>query len=149
MERVTFEFSTKSIPIANKKEYKKLLVQKTDKFFRNLRWRVWHFKNKSTAKDKETYGFKSRASPPQDVDLIPFESDLLLMIRSIQFRQVENEFQKELQEKIRDINKDQKVYVPADKTRNFYKIKDCTYKTALMENITKVYKKMTGALLTR
>ena len=108
---------------------------------RNLRWRVWHFKNKSTAKDKETYGFKSRASPPQDVDLIPFESDLLLMIRSIQFRQVENEFQKELQEKIRDINKDQKVYVPADKTRNFYKIKDCTYKKALMENITKIYKK--------
>ena len=101
MERVTFEFSTKTIPIANKKEYKKLLVQKAEKFIRNFRLRVWHFKNKSTAKVKETYGFKSRASPPQDVDLIPFESDLLLMIRNIQFRQVDNEFQKDLHEQIK------------------------------------------------
>ena len=103
MERTNFDYSLKTIPICNPKEYLRLIVAKTDKFLRNSRWKVWHFKNaKDTdskqVKVKQTYGFRTVATPPIDMELYAFEQDMLRMIKNIKFRSYTDNFQKKVNE---------------------------------------------------
>ena len=66
----------------------------------------------------------------------------MFIIKNIQFRKVNNSFQSQLNEDIKQINRHGKIFVPAGKSRNSYKI-DCeTCEKLLHENITKTYKKM-------
>ena len=50
----------------------------------------------------ETYGFQSITCPPAVEELSDFEKDLLLMIKNIEFRKINNSFQEKLSN---DINK--------------------------------------------
>ena len=61
----------------------------------------------------------------------------MLMIKNIQFRKVNNSFESQLNKDIKQIKRDSKTFVPADKCRNIYKIDRETYKKLLHENITK------------
>ena len=81
MERVNFGISTKNIPIASNDHYLKQLVAKSETFIRNLRWKTFHFKNERPKEFKETFGFKTRNTPPADADLIRIEEDITNMIR--------------------------------------------------------------------
>ena len=64
------------------------------------------------------------------------------LIQNIEFKAPRpSEFQKKLSEHVESINKDDSLYVPADKTTNFYKMKTNDYKTLLKQNIEKEYKK--------
>ena len=64
------------------------------------------------------------------------------LIQNIEFKAPRpSEFQKKLSEHVESINKDDSLYVPADKTTNFYKMKTNDYKTLLEQNIEKEYKK--------
>ena len=63
------------------------------------------------------------------------------MIKNIQFRKVNNNFQSQLNEDIKQIKRDSKIFVSADKSRNIYKMDKETYEKLLHENITKTYKK--------
>ena len=75
-----------------------------------------------------------------------FENDILTMIENIEFRRVSDEFLKKLDEDIRKINSSEKIFVPADKTQNFYQIDKYTYDKILTENVTKTYKKSSTTL---
>ena len=63
------------------------------------------------------------------------------MIKNIQFRKVSNNFQSQLNEDIKQIKGDSKIFVAADKSRNIYKMDKETYEKLLHENITKTYNK--------
>ena len=89
----------------------------------------------------ETYGFKSRKCPNGIDELSKFEDDLMLMIKNIEFRNVSNTFQDQLRNDISKIRNTEKVIIPADKTRNLYKIDKDDYNKYLIENITETYKK--------
>ena len=65
----------------------------------------------------------------------------MFMIKNIQFRKVNNSFQNQLNEDIKQIKRDSKIFVLADKSCNFYKMDRETYERLLDENITKTYKK--------
>ena len=78
-----------------------------------------------------------------------FENDILTMIENIEFRRVSDEFLKKLDEDIRKISSSEKMFVPADKTQNFYQIDKYTYEKILTENITKTYKKSSTTLLNK
>ena len=90
---------------------------------------------------KETYGFKSRNCPPIAEEGANFEHDHMMMIKNIQFRNIKNNFQTKLKNDISDIQICQKVLVPADKSRNIYKMETADYKKLLHDNITKTLKK--------
>ena len=66
----------------------------------------------------------------------------MFMIKNIQFRKVNNSFQNQLNEDIKQIKRESKIFVPADKSRNIYKMDRETYEKLFHENITKTYKKM-------
>ena len=63
------------------------------------------------------------------------------MIKNIQFKNIKNDFQTKLKNDISDIQICQKVLVPADKSRNIYKMETADYKKLLHDNITRTYKK--------
>ena len=66
----------------------------------------------------------------------------MFIIRNIQFIKVNDSFQSQLYEDIKQINRDSKIFVPAGKSRNSYKIDSETCEKLLHENITKTYQKM-------
>ena len=89
----------------------------------------------------ERYGLKSEATPAQLKELIPFEEDLINMVREIKFREVKNDFQKKMAEDIRKIKRSQKTVTPADKTSNMYRLTKEEYSKLLNNAITATYKK--------
>ena len=63
------------------------------------------------------------------------------LIENIETKEVKTDFQDKLKKDTKDIKKEEKVIVAADKTTNFYKVTPETYNNLLTKNITKDYKK--------
>ena len=87
------------------------------------------------------FGFKSNFTPPQHELLSPFESDLYDMIRSVNFQQVRNDFQKKFAGDINNIKSFENRLIFGDKTMNLYEVTPEQYKTILTNNVTKTYRK--------
>ena len=108
-----------------------------------MRWKTLEFLGKLDNDDnnRETYGFKSTKCPPAVPELSQFENDLMCLVKNLEFRKVNNEFQNKLNNDINEIKTSDKVFVAADKSRHIYKMEKDQYKKLLKENITKTYKK--------
>ncbi len=144
MEQVNFGYSTKNIPAPSQKEYLKNFIAKTEKFIRAIRWRTYFFLNPDDKpKKKETYGFKSTLNTKPIRELKQFEDGMLDLIQNIKFKPPQKQFQKKLQSDAKTIRKEDKLFVAADKTTNFYKLKHDQYDKLLQDNVTKSYKKTT------
>ena len=143
MEATRFDHSTRNIPLPSENDYKRTLIEKTEMLRRRMRWKAFFFLNPTAdGRHKETFGFSSKKTAPQIPALASFEIKLLKMIDSIKFRQVKCRFQQKLSSDINNIKKTEKLFVPADKTTNFYKMDPPMYKDLLDKNITKTYKKV-------
>ena len=134
-------YSNKNIPIPSRNECKIQLISKVENVLERMRWKALQFLGKLEENNKETYGFKSRICPQSVDELSKFEDDLMLMIKNIDFRNVYSKFQEKLKYVITKIRSSKKVIVPADKTRNLYKMEKEDYNKFSSENITKTYKK--------
>ena len=112
-------------------------------FLRRMRWKAQFFLNPGTnSSSKETYGFKSTKNPTPIEELKDFEDDMLKMIQSVKFKQVNNPFLNKLKEDTDLIKNEPKLLIAADKTTNFYKLETSTYNDLLeKKNNTKSYKK--------
>ena len=73
--------------------------------------------------------------------LVPFENDMMDMIKNLEFKRVNNEFQLSLRNDIRQIRRSNNLFISADKSRNIYKVSKASYKRMMHENVTKIYKK--------
>ena len=141
MERISFNYSTKNIPVASKEVYIKQLIGKTEQFLCRMRWKAFHFLNPGQASTKETFSFKTRNCPPIVEELRNFEEGMTQLIQTVKFRDIKCQFQKDLNDDIRSIRNDNRLFVKADKSTNFYKLETADYNKLLNDNITKTYKK--------
>ena len=66
---------------------------------------------------------------------------MLNMVQNIKFKSNKNPFQTKLSNDKKSIQKSKNIYVPADKTTNFYEVKPEAYNDLLSKNIQKNYKK--------
>ena len=71
---------------------------------KRMRWKAMQFLRKLDQSGTETYVFKTNKCPPPIEELNEFESDLVLMVKNIQFRPVRNNFLAELKNSIKEIN---------------------------------------------
>ena len=71
--------------------------------------------------NKETYGFKSKHHPGIIKQLETFEKELFDIVSSLKFRNITDDFQKQLKEDISNIKLSADVLILADKTNNIYK----------------------------
>ena len=144
LEPTTFDYSTKNIPIPNRKDYIKQLIDKAEQFCKRMRWKAFFHLNPECKPDhKETYGFKSRRAPPSIPQLTNFEKGLTNIIKNIKFKRKRSNFQQQLNSDIKSkIKNNDKILVPADKTNNYYKLSANEYHHLTKGSVTKNYKKV-------
>ena len=150
MERVSFNYSVKNIPIPSKNAYFKNLIFKLESFIKRIRWQVYFFDKPNKIDDATTvnnFGFKSILKPPKNEHLNAFEEDLSGLVRNIEFKRANTVFQNQLNKDINMINKDPLLAIPASKSNNLYKVNKGTYSKWLQNNITKSYKKSNVILI--
>ena len=70
-----------------------------------------------------------------------FESDLYDMVQNIEFKRVKSNFQI-LSNDVKNIKKNPKYLIAADKTNNLYELTTEKYNKLLIKNISKTYKKL-------
>jgi len=102
-----------------------------------MRWKAHFSLNPDTTSlPKETYGFKLTKSPPPIEELKDFEDNMLKIIQSVKFKQVNNPFLNKLKEDTDRIKNEPKLLIATDKTTNFYKLEPSAYNDLLKKNIT-------------
>ena len=107
-----------------------------------MKWKAFHFLNPQLPKsNKETFGLKTSKAPPPIQELKTFQDGLCVIARNIKFRRVNEQFQNQLKDDLKNIRNEKKIVVPADKTRNYYRMEKTNYIDLLNNNITKEYKK--------
>ena len=147
MEKLQIDHSLKDIPIPPKPQYLKSLLEKTEDFLRNARWRVyWYEHPDNGSKENRNFGFKSLTKPPYNEELNAFEQDMYDMISNIKFRNINDSFQNKLSSEIKCIKETNKVIINADKTSNVYQMEQSEYLKLLKENITKHYQKAPNSM---
>jgi hypothetical protein len=133
----------KNIPIPSKQEFHIQLISSVEKFMKNLSWRAFHFLNPSVPNHKETFGFNSTKRAPHVAELKDLKNELFELTQNIKFKEHRNAFQNKLKKDEKDIEKENRMIIPADKTSNYYKVVREDYDELLQKNITKDYKKAT------
>eukprot|EP00794_Sanderia_malayensis_P001955 gene1954-biopygen1774 len=111
-----------------------------------MRWKAIFFQEKDDEEKKEdqqpeTYGFKSRVTPNIVPEMANFEKDLIGLIQKLKFKRTTNDFQNRMRQDMQQIKHSDKLYVPADKTTNMYKVDKEEYGRILQNSVTATYKK--------
>ena len=106
-----------------------------------MRWKALTFLGKLKSSEKDNYGFKTVKCPSSVKELVLFENDMMDMIKNLEFRRVNNEFQSNLRNAIRQIHRRKNLFISADKSRNMYKVSKASYELMMHKNVTKTYKK--------
>ena len=110
-----------------------------------MRWKA-HFFLQENEEDQESmkrenYGFMTKKCPPQCADLDNFEKDLMNVINKLEFKKINDKFQRKLKEDIKKVRESPNMLVFADKSTNVYELKPEDHQKFLQNNITKTYKK--------
>ena len=92
MEKVSFKYSIKNTSIPSERAYLLQLMEKIKMFTTRMRWKATYFNSKTNNNSSERYGLKTLKCPKQLKELVPFENDLIDMLKVIKFRKVKNEF---------------------------------------------------------
>ena len=143
--RQELNYSSKNIPIHSEREYKYHFLRSFEKFRHNLLWRVFFFLTPiAVGHQKETFGLNSSRPPPVVPELKPFFTKMEGLLRGVEFKKFSNPLQTKLKKDRQKISQNNKLLVPADKTRNFYSLEKEKYVELLDKDIHKSYKKTTG-----
>ena len=114
-----------------------------------MRWKALFFRTTdadtddsqdSMDKPPHTYGLKSKRNPPKVDETKAFENDLFNIVENIQFRKVADPFQDKLSSDTKSITSSNQLFVPAEKTKNYYKLGSEQYNKLLTEIVTSKYK---------
>ena len=79
---------------------------------------------------------KSNKCPPQLKESIPFEDDLIDLVKNIKFHNVTNDFQMKLDEDLRKMRSPKKTLTFTDKTSNMYRLEKAEYRRLLQYAVT-------------
>ena len=84
---------------------------KVESVIKCMRWKSIEFFNKLSSSEIETSCFPSNKCPSTVDELSAFESDLLIMIKYIEFRKITDVFQSKLQEDIKIVKQSKNVFI--------------------------------------
>ena len=130
MGKVNFNYSLKNILTLSRSSYQLKLIDKIESVIKRMRWKAFFFlkDNNSNETARETFVFKSKRHPTQITEMQCFEKDLLDMIRSLKFRNVQDNFQTKMKHDVLKMKSSPNVFVFANKTTNLYEIPPNDYK---------------------
>ena len=140
MDRINFNYSMKNISIPSIKAYQIEFIHSMEKFVFNARWRAFNFLNPFAPNRKETYRFNTTNPAPFVKELKVLEDALCDLAKNIEFRKVNNNFQRKLKEDLNKLKNEERVIVAADKTVNHYAVEKSNFKEHLNKSVTNDYK---------
>ena len=147
MDKISFNKSTKNIPLStSKKEYRMQFIRSVNEFATQCRWKAMfalkRFKKGKEGDAKEKFGFKSTKMAPQVAELMEFESKLYDLAKDLKFREAaKSTFQRELTADVMRIKRDTKVIVASDKSANYYRMDKEAHRELMNKAIHDTYKK--------
>ena len=143
MEKLSFGYSLKNIPIPSEQSYKLKLMEKTEMVIKRMRWKAIFSDIDDDDEKKKTFGLKTFKCPPQVKELVNFENDLLDLVKKVEFEEnfARSQFQKKLQKDIGTITKSKKTLTAADKTTNMYRLTKEEHDKLVYNAVTTTYKK--------
>ena len=97
-------------------------------------------------KSSERYGLKTLKCPKQAKELVPFENDLIDMLKVIKFCKVKNQFLTKLKSDIKTVKQSKKALTCADKTSNMYRLSKEEHEQLLANAIRSTYKKANNSI---
>ena len=118
----------------------KILIPKIDSFIQRMRWKAHFFVEPNNSDRIQSFGFESEKTPKPHPAMIAFENDLCNLANSLEFTKYRSDFQKRLQNDIKEIRNSPDMFVFADKTTNIYKMPPDSHDKMLLENVTSAYK---------
>ena len=59
-----------------------------ENFFKRMHWKALAFLGKLKRSGKENFGFKTVKCPSSVKELVPFENDMIEMIKNLEFKRV-------------------------------------------------------------
>ena len=136
MDKISYAYSMKNIPIPPESSYLKNLIEKVEKFIKRLRWKGYLFEHPCDNTINDNFGFKSNKTPPQNEHLNPFENDIYELVKNIEFKNVKNKFQNKLKRDLKNIRTSKNIFVFADKANNLYEMSKENCNKLLRDNIT-------------
>ena len=68
-------------------------------------------------------------------------------VQNIEFKKVKSNFKRQISNDVKNIRKNPKLLIPADKTNNLYELTNEEYNKLLLGNISKTYKKTTASAI--
>ena len=77
-----------------------------------------------------------------NAELQEFEKDVFVIVKSVKFRSVSDNFQKKLKSDKLRIKKSNNTFIFADKAKNIYHMHPKDHQKLIKNSITKTYKKM-------
>ena len=88
-----------------------------------------------------TFGLNSTKCPPQVKQLVPFEEDLIKLVKNLRFWKVDNKSQRTLAKDLKGIRSSSKNLTAGDKTSNMYRLSKEEYWNFLQNAFTSTYRK--------
>ena len=141
----TFGLSEKNIPISTKKDHNMALIYRTEKLVKRMRWEAFFYLNpQEVGRRKNTFGMPSQKPAPKIDQLKDFERGLFNMVANTKYKEnnaPKSSFQRRLADEIKEIRREARVYMPADKSNHFYKTSPQTYTALLDKAVHKNFKK--------
>ena len=92
METFNNTYSKKNIQISSENECKLKLIMKMENFLKRMRWTALAFLGKLKRSDKGNYGFKTMKCPSSVKELVPFEHDMIDMIKNLGLKELITNF---------------------------------------------------------
>ena len=104
IQKASFNYSLKNIPIPSQDAHLRGIIQKTEEFLQRVRWKVHFFENPPKEKKEiETFGFKTTRNAPQSKSLIDFEHDITHLISNLEYSKHKTAFQRKLMKDVKEI----------------------------------------------
>ena len=121
-------------------------MEKIEMFITRMRWKAIYSNRKRNDNSSERYGLKTLKCPKQVKELVPFENDLIDMLKVIKFRKVKNQFLTKLKNDIKTVKQSKKTLPFADKTSNMYRLSKEGHEQLLTNAVTSTYKKANNSI---
>ena len=96
------------------------MIHKLEIYIKRIRWKTFFFQKKNDFTNEITANC-GKTQPKYD-QLNHFESHLYEMVQNIDLMNVTSNFQARLSDVVRNIKKNPKLLIPADRTNNLHKL---------------------------
>ena len=141
MEELNLGYAEKNIGLHSKDLIKTTLVSRTEDVISRMRWKLFHIRFPTDRERKETFGFRTPESAPIMDELVPFEKDLIKLIKNVKFKPAGNTLTNKIRSDLNDVKGCQDILVKGDKSRRIYKVPKQTYEKEMTDKISSNYRK--------